>query len=122
MRIGEAARQLGVETHVLRHWEDRGVVVPARTPQGYRDYDEETLARLRVVRQCQQAGMSLEQIRLVMHRAADGRDAVIREHQTRVRDQLRTLERTATFLDHVLTCRHSLMSRCPGCSAYAGSG
>ncbi|QYJ02608.1 MerR family transcriptional regulator [Nocardioides panacisoli] len=119
MRIGEVARQLEIDAHVLRHWEDVGVVRPARSPQGYREYDEESLARLRVVRQCQEAGMSLAQIRGVLDRTEDGREAVIRAHQQVVRSQLLLLERTSTFLDHVLTCRHSLMSRCPDCAAYS---
>lgn len=119
VRIGEAGSLLGLEAHVLRHWEDVGLVRPPRNAQGHRDYDAETLTRLRVVRQCQLAGMSLAQIRLVVDRAESGRDAVIRAHQDSVRAQLRLLRRTMTFLDHVLTCRHSIMSRCPGCSDYA---
>ena len=119
MRIGEVARLLDVEAHVLRHWEDVGVVRPARTAQGHRDYDAESVSRLRVVQQCQAAGMNLAQIRLVLDRHAAGRDEVIRDHEHAVRSQLVLLERTLEFLDHVLTCRHSLMSRCPGCSAYA---
>ena len=56
MRIGEAATQLDVATHVLRHWEDEGVVVPRRSVSGHREYDEEHLVRCRIVRSCQAAG------------------------------------------------------------------
>ena len=36
MRITEAARQVGVPVHRLRHYEAVALVVPDRTPAGYR--------------------------------------------------------------------------------------
>lgn len=121
MRIREAADLLGVEPHVLRHWEDEGVVVPARSANNYRDYDEEALVRARVVLGCRAAGLSLAQTRLVLDRGEPGREAVIRDQHRRVTQQLADLGRVRVFLEHVLGCRHSLMSRCPGCAQYAGS-
>lgn len=119
MRIREAADLLGVEPHVLRHWEDEGVVVPERSANNYRNYDEEALTRARIVLGCRAAGLSLTQTRLVMHRDEAGREAVIRDQHRRVEQQLTELGRTRVFLEHVLGCRHSLMSRCPGCAQFA---
>ncbi|WP_170131339.1 MerR family transcriptional regulator [Quadrisphaera granulorum] len=121
MQIREAAALLGVAPHVLRHWEDEGVLVPARSPNGYRDYDDEALTRARVVLGCRGAGLSLAQTRLVLHRDQAGRDEVVREQHRRVEQQLTDLERTRAFLEHVLDCRHSLMSRCPECARYAAT-
>src|SRR6266446_1797664 len=39
---------------------------PARTPAGYREYDPAILKRLAFIRQCQAAGLTLEQIRQVL--------------------------------------------------------
>lgn len=119
MRIREAADLLGVEPHVLRHWEDEAVVVPGRSANHYRDYDEEALTRARIVLGCRSAGLSLAQTRLVMHRDEPGREAVIRDQHRRVEHQLAHLGRVRAFLEHVLDCRHSLMSRCPECTEYA---
>ena len=119
MRIGEAAELVGLATHVLRHWEDEGVVVPARNEAGHRIYDAETVSRLRLVLGCQSAGMSLPQIRLVLNSGEPGRDHVIREQRRRVSAQVRELRQTRRFLDHVIDCRHSLVSRCSECSRYA---
>jgi DNA-binding transcriptional MerR regulator len=38
MRIGELARQAGVSTRTLRHYEGLGLLTPRRTANGYRDY------------------------------------------------------------------------------------
>ena len=121
MRIQEAAALLGVEPHVLRHWEDEGLLVPPRAANHYRDYDEETLARARIVLGCRAAGLSLAQTRQVLDRDEPGREAVIRDQHRRVEQQLAELTRTRAFLEHVLCCQHSLVIRCRECSAYATS-
>jgi MerR family transcriptional regulator, light-induced transcriptional regulator len=57
--IKEAAARTGLTVPVLRAWERRyGVVSPARTPGGYRLYDDEALARLRSMRRLIAAGWS----------------------------------------------------------------
>jgi DNA-binding transcriptional MerR regulator len=38
MRIGELARQAGVSTRTLRHYEELGLLTPRRTANGYWDY------------------------------------------------------------------------------------
>ncbi len=51
MRIGELAQQAGVTTTALRVYEQSGVLPePARSPSGFRDYDETALARLRFIK------------------------------------------------------------------------
>lgn len=119
MRIGVAADELGTATHVLRHWEDEGVVVPDRTPAGHRDYTDEHLRRLRIVQACRRVGLSLQEIRLVLHRDEAGRDEVITGHLRQIRRRRQELDAIETFLSHVLTCEHDLTSRCGSCSAYA---
>jgi len=43
MRVGDAARQVGTSTRMLRYAERLGLVAPARTAGGYRDYGERDL-------------------------------------------------------------------------------
>lgn len=119
MKIGEAARLVGVPVHVLRHWDDMGVVVPERTTSGHRVYSDEHLYRLRVLQACQDVGMSLSEIRLVLHRREAGRTTVIERQLHRIRSQRSQLESAERFLVHVLDCKHDLLTRCPSCAAYA---
>ncbi|MBM9464617.1 MerR family transcriptional regulator [Aeromicrobium sp. YIM 150415] len=46
MRIGELAALTGVSARALRHYEDRGLLLPARTSGGYRDYADEDVTRV----------------------------------------------------------------------------
>ena len=60
-RISEVAQQAGVKTSTLRYYERIGLVEPVgRADNGYRLYDETTLARLAFIGRAKQLGMSLE--------------------------------------------------------------
>ncbi len=74
MRIGTLAQLADVTTKALRFYEQVGVLPePARSPSGYRDYDETALARLRFVRAAQAAGLTLAEIvQIVAVREAQG--------------------------------------------------
>ena len=43
MRVGDAARRVGTSARMLRYAEQLGLVAPARTAGGYRDYGERDL-------------------------------------------------------------------------------
>lgn len=67
MLIGDVAARAGVSIKTLRYYEDVGVIdKAARTPGGYRDYDEDVLERLRFVRSAQAVGLTLGEIREVV--------------------------------------------------------
>lgn len=62
MRIAELAKQIGIATSKLRFPESRGHVHSSRLPNGYRDYDQESLLPLQTVLQAQSFGFTLEEI------------------------------------------------------------
>ena len=51
MRVGEAAKRTGWSPRMLRYLESSGLVVPRRTPSGYREYGLRELNQLRALRQ-----------------------------------------------------------------------
>ena len=121
MRISEAAARIGVAEHVLRHWDEVGAVRPDRTAAGHRDYSEEHLHRLQVLRACQRVGMSLSEVTQVLHRDEAGRAEVIARRREHLREERERLEDAERFLAHVVSCRHDLLTRCPQCSRYPGA-
>jgi DNA-binding transcriptional MerR regulator len=63
MKIGEVAREAGVTVDTIRFYERRGVLsAPQRRPSGYREYGDETVARLRLARRMQGLGLTLDEI------------------------------------------------------------
>ena len=73
MRIGEIADAVGLPTRTVRYYARRGLwPEPARAPNGYRVYDDDTLSRLRFIRTAQAAGLTLAEIRSVIQLRDDG--------------------------------------------------
>lgn len=67
MRIGELARQAGVTTRTIRHYEQLGLVTPhERASSGFRYYTDHELARLHKIGQLKDLGLSLEDIAQVL--------------------------------------------------------
>ncbi|MGA8046229.1 MAG: MerR family transcriptional regulator, partial [Dermatophilaceae bacterium] len=62
LSIGEAAARFDLATHVLRYWEDEGLLAPRRDASGYRRYGPDEVVRIAVILRNQVAGMTLEQI------------------------------------------------------------
>lgn len=73
LRAGELARAAGVSTDTLRHYERKGVMpAPRRSPNGYREYPAESLARVLVVRRALAVGFTLDELAHILRARARG--------------------------------------------------
>lgn len=63
MLISELAALTGMSAREPRHYEDRGLLVPARDGGGYRDYADSDVVRAAEIRTLISAGMSTSVIR-----------------------------------------------------------
>lgn len=62
-RISEVARLTGFTPTALRYYESAGVLAPAaRTPAGYRVYDDRDVERLRLIARAKDLGCTLDEI------------------------------------------------------------
>ena len=62
--IGKLALRVEVSADTVRYYEKEGLLAPAtKTDAGYRLYDTDAVRRLRFIRQAQQCGFSLAEIR-----------------------------------------------------------
>lgn len=67
LRVGEAARLVGVRVSALRFWEQQGLLSPVRDPSSrYRLYDLEQLTRLRVIVLLRAGGYGVDTIEDVL--------------------------------------------------------
>jgi DNA-binding transcriptional MerR regulator len=62
VRIGELSRRTGVNAHQLRYYEARGLLEADRGANGYRDYDENAVLRVKQIRHLLGAGLSSDDI------------------------------------------------------------
>ena len=63
MRIGDAAREAGTTTRALRYYEQQGLLSAGRTGQGYRQYDEASVRRVRNIRELLALGFTIDDVR-----------------------------------------------------------
>ncbi len=63
MLIGELAKTVGLRSQTLRFYERQGLLpAPRRAANGYRTYDESSVARVSFIRSAQVAGLTLAEI------------------------------------------------------------
>jgi DNA-binding transcriptional MerR regulator len=87
--IGELAARFGLATHVLRHWEDMGLLSPARRVAGRRVYGPAHMTRVAEIMLGKDAGFSLEQLReLFAAPDRDRRREVLRAQLAQVRQRI----------------------------------
>jgi MerR family transcriptional regulator, copper efflux regulator len=65
-QISELAERAGVPATTLRYYEQAGLLTAARSPNGYRRYDDTALGRLTLIRAGQHLGLPLAQIRTLL--------------------------------------------------------
>lgn len=66
MNIGEAARQSELPPKTIRYYEDFALVKPSRSGNGYRDYSEKDIHRLRFLQRSRSLGFTIEECRLLL--------------------------------------------------------
>ena len=77
-RIGKLANAAGVSTDTLRYYERKGVLRSQRSNNGYREYPENTLERVRMIRQALAVGFTLDELSTIF-KVFDGGGAPCRE-------------------------------------------
>jgi Cu(I)-responsive transcriptional regulator len=64
MRIGTVSREAGVNAQTLRYYERRGLLPKtSRLASGYREYDPATVGLVRFIKNAQELGFTLNEIR-----------------------------------------------------------
>lgn len=118
--VGELAGRFGLESHVLRHWEDVGLMAPERDHAGRRVYREDDAYRVAVILTSKASGMSLDQIRTLIDAEADGRREALKAHLVELDRRQAEIERSRRMTEHALECRAHDIATCPGFRAHVG--
>lgn len=80
--ISETARQVQVETHVLRYWEDELQLPIKRNEMGHRYYTIEDVNRFKKIKSLKEQGLQLKAIRTILQ--TEGREEKSAEKDTDV--------------------------------------
>ena len=112
MRIGEMAKQAGLNIQSIRFYERKGLLQePPRTASGYRSYNERHLETIRFIKRGQSLGFTLHEVGqlLELHRSLEGSPLVVtRKKPSRsserlvqlARERLNAIEEKIEILEH----------------------
>ncbi len=113
MNIGDTADAVGLPTKTIRYYEDIGLVRPTRAENGYRDFSETDLHKLRFLARSRALGFSIEDCRalLALYEDDDRASAEVRRIARRHLDEI---ERKITDLNAMRDTLTHLVETCAG--------
>lgn len=111
--IGDVAARFGLATHVLRHWEDEGLLLPHRDSADRRRFADADIVKVAVILRSKAAGMTLEQIAVLLDDSSAGRHEVLQAHLDDLDRRMHEMQRSKEMTEHALRCRAHDITGCP---------
>lgn len=113
MNIGRAARQSGLPPKTIRYYEDIGLLTAGRAANGYRDYSNEDVHRLRFVQRSRSLGFSVEECRQLLSLYTD-RDRASADVKAIATEKLGEIDRKIAELTGLREMLGHLVENCHG--------
>ncbi len=111
--IAKAAREAGVNIETVRFYERKGLIERPPKGEGYRVYSRDQVARIRFIKEAQQIGFSLAEIKELLALRADPNadcSAVQQQAMAKQEEVRRKIER----LREIDAALDTLIAACPG--------
>lgn len=109
MTIGKISRKSGIGVETVRFYEKSGLIdEPPRTESGYRQYPENTVARVRFIRHAKELGFTLKEIKELLNLKLDSSTTcndvrqVAEEKLKDVQAKVRSLQGIEKALDELI--------------------
>jgi Cu(I)-responsive transcriptional regulator len=112
MNIGEAAESTGLPAKTIRYYEEIALIRPARRANGYRDYDNADVHRLRFLQRARRLGFSIDDCRQLLSlyddkaRASAEVKALAQQRVTEIETRIAELASLKTTLRHLVAACH----------------
>ncbi|ETW95374.1 MAG: MerR family transcriptional regulator [Candidatus Entotheonella gemina] len=117
LTIGKVARRAGVGVETVRFYEREGLITaPSRSVSGYRQYPEQTVARIRFVRRAKALGFSLREVRELLSLRVDPERSSA-EVKARAQAKIADIEQRIRTLRRMKKTLVELTDACDGCGA-----
>ena len=128
LMIGDLASATGTKVNTIRFYEDIGLMRPAaRTPSGWRTYDDAAVSRLRFIRRARKLGFDTDEIRALLalsdepNRQCEEVSALARAHKASIDAKIVQLEQFRDELDRVAqSCAGGTVADCRIMEALSG--
>ncbi len=127
MNIGQAEKRTGLPAKTIRYYEDIGLVIADRRENGYRDYGEPHIEKLRFVGHARGLGFTIEECRGLLdlyedkRRASADVKAIAKQHLADIDRKIEELNAMRDTLSKLVrACRGDNRPDCPILDDLAG--
>ena len=113
MNIGQAAELSNLPAKTIRYYEDIALVTPERSDNGYRNYSEKDIHRLKFLQRARSLGFSIEECRLLLSLYQD-KNRASADVKALALDKVGEIDRKITELESLRLSLSSLAEKCHG--------
>lgn len=113
MNIGTASELSQLPVKTIRYYEEIGLVDPGRTGNGYRDFSETDVERLKFLQRARSLGFSIEQCRDLLSLYQD-RNRASADVKAITRTKIQEIDRKIDELNSLKRVLTTLMEACHG--------
>lgn len=127
MKIGEMVRQSGLTERMLRHYETLGIIVPARSGKGTRQYSDIDLEIARLAQHFRELDIPLDTIAAIAterrsHATGDSSSRAIGEMLSDLAEHLSQKAERSLALHRIIVDANKVVRACKGCQNPPGPG
>ncbi len=113
MNIGTASIQSDLPAKTIRYYEEIGLVSPDRAMNGYRDYGDADIHKLRFIQRSRSLGFSIDECRQLMALYND-RTRASRDVKALAKSKLADIDRKLNELNSMKRTLSDLVEKCHG--------
>jgi len=129
MNIGTAAEQANLPPKTIRYYEEIGLLTPSRAENGYRDYSDKDVHRLRFLQRSRSLGFTIDECRMLLslyedkHRASADVKTVALQKVAEIERKIAELQTLRDTLANLARhCHGDNRPDCPIIDDLAGEG
>ena len=112
LSIGEVADSAGLAVSALRYYDEIGLIETTTRVGGKRRFDPDTIGRVNFVRRSQQAGFSLDEVRMILDDTAGGWREVVDSKLSELQQQRDRVDAMISLLNEIRDCGCQVVANC----------
>lgn len=90
MKTNELEKEIGLSKYTIRYYEKEGLIQPKREENGYRDYDDETVQKLKIIKFLRNLQISVDDIKAILDGELDFRHC-LKINQVNMQKQIESM-------------------------------
>ena len=98
MKTNELEKEIGLSKYTIRYYEKEGLIQPKREENGYRDYDDETVQKLKIIKFLRNLQISVDDIKAILDGELDFRHC-LKINQVNMQKQIESMNEIKDTID-----------------------